>query len=235
MTRAPSGWPGVATWMSTAGLVSVLILQGGLDPELYASGKTDALASQRTDTEGKAQERHADASPLPVSNAAMPLGPALDVPKEILNLLDQRKRYLDQREDALRLQQDRLREVKRDLEELLDRYEATVKAFDAKQEQAQASARAQGGKAKNQQASAPGEQSTPLETVTKIYEAMPPEEAALRIEKMPSHMAVKVLRSLRSKTAGAILAQVRADKAATLTVQLFGPSSKNPTKPSSKK
>jgi flagellar motility protein MotE (MotC chaperone) len=55
---------------------------------------------------------------------------------------------------------------------------------------------------------------------------MPPEEAALRIEKMPSEMALQVLRGLKGKTADAILSQVKPDKAAKLTGQLIGTPSK---------
>ncbi|MGH7232911.1 MAG: MotE family protein, partial [Nitrospiraceae bacterium] len=60
-----------------------------------------------------------------------------------------------------------------------------------------------------------------LGQVAKMYETMPPEEAALRIEKVPSDMALQVLRSLKGKTAGAILSQVKPDKAAKLTEQLM--------------
>ena len=51
--------------------------------------------------------------------------------------------------------------------------------------------------------------------------AMPPEEAAARLEKLPPAMALQVLRSLKGKTAGTILASVKPDKAAKLTEQFL--------------
>mgnify|MGYP003344054465 FL=1 len=54
-----------------------------------------------------------------------------------------------------------------------------------------------------------------------MYESMPSEEAAARLEKMPERKAIEVLRILKPKTAGAILSQVRAERAAKLTEQLL--------------
>lgn len=144
-------------------------------------------------------------------------GPAVDVPREVLNLLDQRKRHLDRREESLRTEMERLENLKSDLDDLLSRYEGAVKAFEEQQQRTQQAKEDRDRKTREGQAAAV---QAKLDVVAKMYEGMPPEEAAARIEKMPAPMAVQVLRTVKSKTAGAILAQVRPDKAAKLTEQI---------------
>ncbi len=214
-----------------AALALGLVIETLTDAGLHADGGGEGQAARASEAE--LQPSPASASVVPeVSGDPQSLvasGPALDVPKEVLHLLDQRKRFLDQREEALRVEQGRLSDLKRELEDLLDQYEASVKAYEAKQ-QARTEGPAKPGPTKKPPSAESADQQAALETVTKIFEAMPAEEAAVRIEKMPSAMAVKVLRSVKSKIAGAILAQVRPDKAAKLTAQIFSPTPKQPTK-----
>ncbi len=57
--------------------------------------------------------------------------------------------------------------------------------------------------------------------VVKMYEAMPPEEAARKLEKLDEDSAVIILNSLKPKTAGKILAQMDNDKAASLSKKIL--------------
>ncbi|MBS0183026.1 MAG: hypothetical protein JSS39_11550 [Nitrospira sp.] len=57
--------------------------------------------------------------------------------------------------------------------------------------------------------------------LAKIYESMPSEDAASRLEHMPDREAIEILRLVKAKTAGAILGQIKADRAAKLTEQLL--------------
>jgi len=57
--------------------------------------------------------------------------------------------------------------------------------------------------------------------LAKMYESMPAEEAAARIERMADRKALEILRLIKSKTAGAILSQVKVDRAAKLTEELL--------------
>jgi flagellar motility protein MotE (MotC chaperone) len=54
-----------------------------------------------------------------------------------------------------------------------------------------------------------------------MYESMPAEEAAERIERMTNRKALEILRLLKSKAAGAILAQVKVDRAAKLSEEFI--------------
>ncbi len=146
-------------------------------------------------------------------------GPAVDTPREVLDMLEQRKRDLDRREQVIRQNEERLMIVRGQIEELLDQNEALEKRIQsAKAKAKEDRPPAQQTKLQGEKERAAQEQRTQL---AKIYESMPSEDAALRLEHMPDRKAIEILRMIKAKTAGAILAQVKADRAAKLTEQLM--------------
>ncbi len=149
-------------------------------------------------------------------------GPAIEVPREVLGLLEQRKRELDRREENVRQHEGRLLMVKNEVEKLLDKNEALekrIQTLKAKESQpGTPSQPTQRAKAILDKERMMQEQRTQL---AKIYESMPSEDAAARLERMPDRKAIEILRIVKTKTAGAILAQVKADRAAKLTEQLL--------------
>jgi flagellar motility protein MotE (MotC chaperone) len=56
--------------------------------------------------------------------------------------------------------------------------------------------------------------------LAKIYEAMPPEEAASRIEKLDEDTAVALLLAIKPRQAGKILANINPEKAAILSKKI---------------
>jgi len=141
-------------------------------------------------------------------------GPAIDVPREVLEMLEQRKRDLDQREEAIRHNEQRLMIVRIQIEELLEQNEALekkIQSAQAKEDRSQA-------KVNVEKQLLAQEERTRL---AKMYESMPSEDAAARLERMSDRRALEILRLVKSKTAGAILSQVKADRAAKLTEQLL--------------
>ncbi len=148
-------------------------------------------------------------------------GPALDAPREILEMLDLRKRDLDRREEAVRQSEERLMMVRAEIEQLLAKNEALEKRMldaRAKQDQQATDVKAQQAKVIQDRERQAQDQKSQL---AKMYESMPPEEAAARLERMPDRKAVEILRLMKGKTAGSILAQVKVDRAAKLTEQLL--------------
>jgi len=141
-------------------------------------------------------------------------GPAIDFPREVLDMLDQRKRDLDRREQTIRQNEERLMIVRGQVEELLDQNEALEKKIQS----AQATVPPQQAKLQAEKERVAQDQRTQL---AKMYESMPSEDAASRLERMPDPKAIQILRLVKAKTAGAILAQVKADRAAKLTEQLL--------------
>ncbi len=136
-------------------------------------------------------------------------GPALDVPREVLGMLDLRKRDLDRREDAVRQNEERLMIVRAEVEKVLAKNEALEKRI----ESVRAKADQQAPKERLAQAQ--------KNQLAKMYEAMPSEDAAVRLERMPDQKAIEILRLVKTKSAAAILAQVKPEHAAKLSVQLL--------------
>lgn len=147
-------------------------------------------------------------------------GPATSSPREILHMLDQRKRFLDRREAALRGADTHLLELRAELEQIVTRHEKLVEAEKKRAQAAQAKAASEADKSKDPR-NGGGPRNVSQAQLAKIYEAMPPEEAAARLERMPERKAIEVLRLLKGKSAGAILAEVKPDRAAHLTEQLL--------------
>lgn len=145
-------------------------------------------------------------------------GPAISSPREVLQMLEQRKRFLDKREAALRGADTHLLELKAELEQIVTRHEKLVEAEKKRAQLAKAASEADKSKdPKN----GGGPRNVNQAQLAKIYEAMPPEEAAARLERMPERKALEVLRLLKGKSAGSILAEVKPDRAARLTEQLL--------------
>ncbi|MBH0204507.1 MAG: hypothetical protein HP498_01555 [Nitrospira sp.] len=136
-------------------------------------------------------------------------GPALDVPREVLGMLDLRKRDLDRREEAVRQNEERLMIVRAELEKVLAKNEALEKRIETVR------AKADQPSPKERLAQAQKSQ------LAKMYEAMPSEDAAVRLERMPDQKAIEILRLVKTKSAAAILAQVKPEHAAKLSVQLL--------------
>ena len=145
-------------------------------------------------------------------------GPAFSSPREVLQMLEQRKRFLDRREAALRGADTHLLDLKAELEQIVTRHEKLVEAEKKRAQLAKAACEADKSKDPN---NAGGPRNVNQAQLAKIYEAMPPEEAAARLERMPERKALEVLRLLKGKSAGSILAEVKPDRAARLTEQLL--------------
>lgn len=186
-------------------VVGICALQGWLSPVLAESPAVQGVVT--TDASGGEK----GTSPSPRVQ-----GPALDEPKELLAMLEQRKEFLDKKEETMRLSEERLTALKKEVEQSLARFEQSVKAAEGNRK----AVREKLAQAEED------EQKTAQAHVIKMYESMPAEDAAMRIEKMPESKAIDLLRMLKGKTAGAILAAVKPAQAAKLTERLIGPQQK---------
>ena len=148
-------------------------------------------------------------------------GPAISAPREIFNMLEQRKRFLDKREALLRGADTRLMELRAELEQIVTRHEKLAEAEKKRRQAAALAKAASSGDQSKDPNNAGGPRNVNQAQLAKIYEAMPAEEAAARLERMPERKALEVLRLLKGKSAGAILAEVKPDRAARLTEQLL--------------
>ena len=210
-------------WTMVGGLVVSTILfwvmvqlgQASSDPKPKASAPHNSAKQegQPSVPEGPPHESEAKDGTMAAVRSA-PQGPAIEMPREVLEMLDQRKRDLDRREEVIRQNEERLMIVRSRIEELLEQNEALEKRIlDARAKEELHLSKIQADKDRGAQ-----DQRTQL---AKIFESMPSEDAAARLERMPDRKAIEILRMVKSKTAGAILSQVKADRAAKLTEQLL--------------
>ena len=173
----------------------------GLPVELTPPGETKAVSAESSPAE-----------------AAQTQGPAINMPEEVVAMFQQRQDDLERREKMVRTSEDRLANLRAEIEQILSKVEAAEqRRLRAKEQQEKAAA----GQSAAQKKQAADEHSHRYAQLTKIYESMPAEEAAARLEKMPDRKALEILRLVKGKTAGSILAQVKVDRAAKLTEQLL--------------
>jgi flagellar motility protein MotE (MotC chaperone) len=173
-------------------------------PGVTSFAEAESSAIQRPE----AAERSGAAATAPTACAQ---GPAFDEPRELLAMLEQRRRVLAKKEDTLRQSEERLLALKKEVEQSLAQFEQSIKTAEENRKAVQE---------KQAKAEADARRSAQAHVI-KMYEAMPSEDAAARIEKMPDSKAVELLRLLKGKTAGAILAAVKPAQAAKLTEQLI--------------
>ncbi|MCP9454612.1 MAG: hypothetical protein NNA18_00705 [Nitrospira sp.] len=221
-------------WMATGALLALaVVLWGGAQfghasqnakttPEFMPSQQPSSLLLAQQDGLGVAGVPQGEPGNQPSAGPRnLVQGPALDVPEEVLALLDQRKRSLDRREETLKQQEERLLALRAELDKLLAQNEAIAKRIEtalAKETQQMAEQKAAQAKALQEKERLAQQQRVQL---AKMYETMPPEDAAARLERLPERTAIEILRLVKSKTAGAILAQVKPERAAKLTEQLL--------------
>lgn len=172
-----------------------------LPAELMPPGETKAVSAESSPAE-----------------APQTQGPAINLPEEVVVMFQQRQDDLERREKTVRTSEDRLTNLRAEIEQILSKVEAAEqRRLRAKEQQEKAAA----GQSAAQKKQAADEHSQRYAQLTKIYESMPAEEAAARLEKMPDRKALEILRLVKGKTAGSILAQVKVDRAAKLTEQLL--------------
>lgn len=123
----------------------------------------------------------------------------------LLEDLQARLKAIEERERGLQLREEQVLGLQRDLEAL-----AARQAKEAKRLEKEASALSDEQRRYL-------EQDPALVHLIKIYEAMDPEEGALRIEKMQDALALDILAGIKNKKAAGILAGMTPKKAARLS------------------
>jgi flagellar motility protein MotE (MotC chaperone) len=186
-------------------------VEPGLEPQRFSMGVPVSAYAEGVSPVSAPADQIKESGGEVLAPAAEPLqGPALTVPEEIVALFQQRKQDLEHREKAVRTAEGQLAILKNEVEQILSKIEAIEKRR-LEQDKAVGGAQASRGK------QAADTRTKQLGQLVKMYENMPAEEAAARIERMTDRKALEILRLLKSKSAGAILAQVKADRAAKLT------------------
>lgn len=120
-----------------AQMILAVVLVGGFSIPVFAEEATTASppATSKEESTPEASKKEIQ-------------GPAVSAPREILQMLEQRKRDLDKREAALRGSEMHLLELKAELEEIVTRHEQAVEAEKKRRQAAQAKATTEAEKSK---------------------------------------------------------------------------------------
>lgn len=148
-----------------------------------------------------------------LSEASAPISDSVDESQEseaatpelkLVEKLQARLQQLEKREQQIQDDEQRLGALRRDLESLASRQEKAIA-------EAMAIRKAQKSTKETDQSQ------KSLNHLIKVYEAMDPDEAALRISKMDEPLALDILAGIKDKKAAGMLAGVEPTKAAKLT------------------
>lgn len=126
--------------------------------------------------------------------------------------VDKRQKELKDKEDSLKQREERFTVLKKDVEDKIEQYtkilsqvEAALKKIESVREEK-------------------------VEHLVKTYEAMPPEDAALRLSALEEQTAVRILSRMKNKKAAAVMASMEPRKVASLTDGMLKIEKKFPSK-----
>jgi len=205
LSRTMTLWIGLALALVMSVVVPVYVTGSEEQVSLSSSegensNKTDTNTD--ADTHADAQEEAMAPDSMDSSKATEPqtLSPELT----LVEKLQARLQQLEEREQRIQDEEQRLGTLRRDLEQMATR-----------QEKAIADAMAIRDTQQETQTDDGSQQS--LQHLIKVYEAMDPDEAALRISKMKEPLALDILAGIKDKKAAGMLAGIEPVKAAKLT------------------
>ncbi|GIW46232.1 MAG: hypothetical protein KatS3mg078_0109 [Deltaproteobacteria bacterium] len=132
---------------------------------------------------------------------------------DIIQAIEKKQKELENKEALLKKEEERLGILRKDLEEKIQKYteiliqiEKALKELDKIKEER-------------------------LNHVVKLYESMPPEEAAIKLSALDEETAVTIILNMKSKKAGSILALIESQKAATITKRILNAKEAKETTP----
>jgi flagellar motility protein MotE (MotC chaperone) len=123
----------------------------------------------------------------------------IDPLKPLIEAIKKRQVEMDEKEELLRLEEEKLRLLKAGVEERIAELTKLKKNADKLVKEIKSFNEAK------------------TKHLVNVYEAMPVEEAAVRIARLDGLLAVKLLFQMKAKKAGGILGLIEADKAVELS------------------
>jgi len=172
---------------------------------VYGTGDEPSSSTAETNAETKGQPQpSAQPVDMPPSSDEQSDVPPMTPELTLVEKLQARLAQLEEREQRLRDDEQRLSALRQDLKELAARQEkAIAEAMAIREEHATTEDSDQSQESLNH--------------LIKVYEAMDPEEAALRISEMDEALALDILAGIKDRKAAGMLAGVEPAKAAKLS------------------
>jgi len=118
---------------------------------------------------------------------------------DTLAFIEKKQREIKDKENTLHQEEERLKILKKDVDERMEKYTNLLSQLE------------------NVLNKLEHLQDEKFEHVVKVYEVMPPEEAATRLAALPELTAVKIIKKMKPKKAGVIMAYMDPQKVASLT------------------
>jgi flagellar motility protein MotE (MotC chaperone) len=118
---------------------------------------------------------------------------------DVVSLVEQQRVELEKKEERIKIETARLKTLKDEINLDIEKYTELLKQIDKSLEKAQET----GNKR--------------LKHIAKAYEAMQPEDAAMRLSGLDRKTAVQILLKMKSKKAGMVIGNMKAEKATILT------------------
>ncbi len=197
LSRTMTLWIGFALAVS----VVVPVYVTGSEQQAPSSG-SKAENSHSMDAQADTQAEAPVHASMTSSQATEPQ--ALSPELTLVEKLQARLHQLEEREQRIQDEEQRLGVLRRDLEQMATR-------------QGKAMAEAMAVRETQQETGKDDGSEKSLKHLLKVYEAMDPDEAALRISKMKVSLALDILAGIKDKKAAGMLAGIEPGKAAKLT------------------
>ncbi len=121
---------------------------------------------------------------------------------DMLQYVEKKQKELKQREEQVASEERKLNALKKDVEEKMGKYTKLLIDLDNKLKEVE---------------KIRGER---LGYIVKVYESMPPEEAAAKLDAVDDETATQILMRMKSKRAASVMANMDSKKAATITYSM---------------
>lgn len=119
--------------------------------------------------------------------------------EDLVSLIENQRNELTQKEENIKKETKKLNSLKKDIEENIEKYTKLLHQIEKTLEEAE------------------NTENKRLKHVAKAYEAMSPEDAAVRLSELDNSIAIKILLVMKSKKAGLVIGMIPAEKAGQLT------------------
>ena len=118
---------------------------------------------------------------------------------DMIKFIENKQKELKAREEFIDQEDKKLNALKKDVEMKIEKYTKLLNELDMKLKEIE--------KVKNER----------FDYIVKVYEGMPPEDAAVKINALDEQTAVEILRRMKSKKAGAVMGYMETKKVAAIT------------------
>ncbi len=117
---------------------------------------------------------------------------------DMLQFIEKKQKELKEKEESLIKEEERLKVIRREVDDRIEKYSRILAQIESLLKKAEEV------------------QDEKIERIVKVYESMPPEEAADKLSALSEPMAIKIIKRMKPKKAGTVMAYMDSKKVASL-------------------